>query len=113
MQKIKKTIAIAKKELETDVGIFYHVDAGITVIGPAPEGCEIRGEYYDESGSLLLCRGIAKADDPDPVYAMAFQFSEHIHHSKPAETPESFYEADEWEAKMADDFCSDNNYSDE
>lgn len=104
----KYTIPQARDAAQCDIGIFYNVDAGIKVVSPAPEGLEVGQHYYDESGSVLICRGIAKLSDPDPVYTLAYQFSEHVYRDRPAETPEDFYAEEKEDENFGED-----NYSDD
>ena len=84
----KLTIAEYKSQIEHDVAIFHHVDAGITVLAPAPMNCEVRKHFYDENGSVLICRGIAKVSDPDPVYSLAFGICDDVYSETPAVTPD-------------------------
>ncbi len=107
MKLVKYTIPQAKNEAQCDIGVFYNVDAAIKVMSPAPEGLEVGQHFYDENGSVLICRAIAKLSDSDPVYTLAYQFSEHVYRDKPAETPEDFY-VEENEG----DIFSDAKYSD-
>lgn len=101
----KISIVDAKAQTESDIGIFYNVDAAIKIIAPAPDGAEVGQHYFDESGSVLILRGIARLDDPDPVYNMGYQFSQHVYRDQPAATPEEFY------AEQQEEIFDDEDYS--
>lgn len=103
----RKTIAEYKSEIEHDVAVFHHVDAGITVLAPAPMNCEVRKHFYDENGSVLICRGIAKVSNPDPVYGLAFQICDQVYNEAPAATPQEFYH------EQIEESFEESDYSDE
>lgn len=67
------TVNKLKEATKEDVGIYHHVDACVTLLGPVPEGIVIGQPAYAEDGSALLLRGIAYAEAPSVEYELKFK----------------------------------------